>query len=343
MSIARLKIRTSALSILAAAVLTACGGGGDVDTPAAPTTPVDTPATAVPGVSVPLLTSLPTTTYAANSPEKSIFDQVNAERMKCGFGAIKQNTLLDAAARNHANYIIANKEYNHVETADKAEFTGKDVTARAKKVGYVSIAKMSEGISFPYFTETLEFSVRTQLSAPYHSQTMLAEYTEMGIGFIPSKDGFGTTVFTFGSGNLSIGQLPSLDGNVRTYPCEGVSGVNPALYGEQPSPTYRTLAKAPAGHPIMVIGDYKKVLTITSASVIEVPTGRSLPIHRLSTWVNDINSSILRGSHVGYVLPDVPMRPNTTYSVTISGTNDGKAFTRNFNFGTGNDWVKPPQ
>ena len=42
-----------------------------------------------------------------------------------------------------------------------------------------------------------------------------------------------------------------------------------------------------------------------------------------------LNANTLRGPHVGYVLPDVPMLPNTTYSVTVSGTNDGKAFTRN--------------
>lgn len=336
MSIARLNFRTSALTILAAAVLAACGGGGDSDNNSG-STPAPTPTPAA--TSVPLFTSVTTPTYVASSPEKIIFDKVNAERMKCGFGAIQQNTLLDAAAKNHGEYVVAHKEYSHDETLGKTGFTGIDAVARANAVGYVSKAWISEGISFPSPSLSVDYSVLSQLSAPYHSQTMLAEYTEIGIGFVKAKSNteFGAVVFNFGSGSLSIGQLPSATGSsgVRTYPCDGVSGIYPALYGETPSPIARNMSIAPAGHPIMVFGDHQKKLTLTSATIIEVPTGRSLPIHRLSTQDNDINANTLRGPHVGYVLPDVPMLPNTAYSVTVSGTNDGQAFTRNFTFSTG--------
>lgn len=345
MSIAPLNIRTSALTILAAAVLAACGGGGESDNNSGSThSSTPTPA----ATTIPLLTSVMPSTYGASSPEKIIFDKINAERMKCGFGAIQQNTLLDTAAKNHGVYVVANKEYGHYETTGKTGFTGVDAVARANAVGYTSKAWISEGISFPspaLADDYATFSVLNQFSGPYHSQTLLAEYTEIGIGFTkaPSATEFGASVLNFGSGDLSVGQLPTATGSagIRTYPCEGVSGIYPALYGETPSPIARNLSTSPAGHPIMVIGDFQKKLILASAAIIEVPTGRSLPIHRLSTQDNDINAKTLRGPHVGYVLPDVPMLPNTTYSVTISGTNDGQAFTRNFNFSTGSDYVKP--
>ncbi len=333
MSIARLNIRTSALTILAAAVLAACGGGGDSDNNGTPT-PTPTPV----ATSVPLVTSVTIPTYVANSPEKIIFDKINAERMKCGFGAIQQNTLLDTAAKNHAKYNLDHKEFGHYETQGKPGFTGVDAPARAIAAGYKPVAWVSEGISYRHFFSPVATNVLSQLSAPYHSQTMLAEYTDIGIGYSNMVEGeVGATVFNYGSGNLEIGQLPSSSVGVRTYPCEGVTGVYTALYGEVPSPMTRDMSIAPAGHPIMVIGDHNKKLTLTSATIIEMPTGRSLPIHRLSTKDNDINANTLRGPHVGYVLPDVPMLPNTAYSVTVSGTNNGQAFTRNFTFSTGEE------
>ena len=39
--------------------------------------------------------------------------------------------------------------------------------------------------------------------------------------------------------------------------------------------------------------------------------------------------------HQALVIPDASLMPNTTYAVKIAGTNDGVAFTRNFNFSTG--------
>lgn len=339
MSIASLNIRTSALSILAAAVLAACGGGGDSDNNSG-STPTSTPTPA--GTSVPLFTSVTTPTYVASSPEKIIFDKINAERMKCGFGAIQQSTLLDTAAKNHVKYLELNKgAFTHEEIPGKPGFTGLMAPERAIAVGYKPVAWVSEGMSSSIGNPPEE-SVISQLAAPYHSQTMLSEYTELGLGTFRSA-AYDMTVFNYGSASLSIGQLPSATGSagVRTYPCEGVSGVAPALYVETPQPIARNMTTAPAGHPIMVFGDHQKKLTLTSAAIIEVPTGRSLPIHRLSTKDNDINANYLRGPHVGYVLPDVPMLPNTTYSVTISGTNDGQAFTRNFTFSTGIDYVFP--
>lgn len=116
MPIAHLNIRTSALTILAAAVLAACGGGGSDSSSDNVTVPAPTPS----ATSVPLLTSVITPTYVASSPEKIIFDKVNAERMKCGFGAIQQSTLLDAAAKNHVKYLELNRgAFTHEEIPGK--------------------------------------------------------------------------------------------------------------------------------------------------------------------------------------------------------------------------------
>lgn len=92
------------------AMLGACGGGGGGDTTstAAPTPTGDnTPAPVVPVmpvapppdpvVNASIVTSVPVPTYAAASEELAAFNLLNAERERCGFGLMAQNTALDMA------------------------------------------------------------------------------------------------------------------------------------------------------------------------------------------------------------------------------------------------------
>lgn len=373
--------KITGLSVVASAILAACGGGGSDPTTNANTT-VTPPIQAA--QSVPMLTAVTTPTYAAGSQELDAFNTLNAQRMQCGFGAINQSTLLDLVAKNHSAYQRSMLERNidqadlHSEDPTQPLFKGENPNIRAINQGYKpnggagvsevieqfwgSVPTPASGIPATWIS-TGEYDVRTLLSAPYHSMILLAEYTEVGIGRLPSNgtytihdptnpvytaaeklafaDQVNVTTINLGSGSLGVGQLPTATGSagVRTYPCQGVTGVMPALYGEIPSPLMnRSLAASPAGQPILVLGDYGKVLTLTSASIIEVPTGRSLPIARLSTKTNDPHPEVVMGGNQwGYVLPDVPMLPNTAYSVTVSGTNDGQSFTRNFTFSTGID------
>ena len=90
--------KTLALSITFAAALAACGGGGGG------TTTTATPTTPVPVANGTIVTSVPVATYAAGSDERIAYDYLNAERQKCGFGLLAQDTRLDASAAAHVSY-----------------------------------------------------------------------------------------------------------------------------------------------------------------------------------------------------------------------------------------------
>ena len=105
--------KTLALSITFSAALAACGGGGGTTpttTPTAPTTPA-------PIATNPIVTSVPVSTYAAGSDERIAYDYLNAERQKCGFGLLAQDTRLDASAAAHVSYLLKNNVIAHYETA----------------------------------------------------------------------------------------------------------------------------------------------------------------------------------------------------------------------------------
>jgi hypothetical protein len=120
--------------------------------------------------------------------------------------------------------------------------------------------------------------------------------------------------------------------DVLTYPCSGITGTAYQLTGEDPNPvTPRNLATNPIGQPILVQVLLGRTLIITSATV----TGPSGAVALLPTMTqtNDPNGRL--SSNTAVIMPDLPLQPNTTYSVVINGTNNGVAFTRSFSFSTG--------
>lgn len=107
--------------IVAAAVLSACGGGGGGTTNAGAT--LAPPNTITPAVITPTFlaanidSTIYTANYAAGSEEASAFTLLNAERVRCGFGSLKQNTKLDDAAYGHVYWKQINGYTGHYQTA----------------------------------------------------------------------------------------------------------------------------------------------------------------------------------------------------------------------------------
>ena len=125
---------------------------------------------------------------------------------------------------------------------------------------------------------------------------------------------------------------------VRTYPCEGTSGVLHFLWGESPSPVpNRDLFAHPIGTTVLVAGDINKKLTITSASMTG-PGGVAVALRPAVTESNDPNGAPGRtylGSHEAFISADAPLATNTAYQVSITGTNGAMPFSRAFSFVTG--------
>lgn len=86
-------------------LLTACGGGGGGGSTPSPTaTSSGTTATASSQPSG----TVTTPTYAAVSAQGAAFTLLNQYRQQCGFPAMQENTILDQAAQNHTQYMMAN-------------------------------------------------------------------------------------------------------------------------------------------------------------------------------------------------------------------------------------------
>jgi hypothetical protein len=292
-----------------------------------------------------LVTSVPTATYA--DPEVlAAFNYLNSQRAACGFGKLTQNPQLDIAAANHASYIIQNNSASHYETAGMPGYTGYAPYDRIKYAGYPAKDDYSTSEDVAFSTNLTRAGMgvhmaRMLLSGPYHSMVAFHGFRDVGMSF---KDNtqfgiaapFQTLNWNFGFNRDTDGIQIPVASDVQTYPCQGSTGFNYQFHGESPSPLARNMANLPAGHPIIVQLRWGHLLRLTSATMTNLSNGQSAGLLHLRDSSNDPNIGVYWNQfHRGYVLPDQPLAPNTSYQITINGTNNGQAFSRTFTATTG--------
>jgi uncharacterized protein YkwD len=329
-----------------ATLLSGCGGGGG-----APVTPT-TIAIASPSMAastVPIVTSVPPSTYAAGSEEKAVFDLFNGERAFCDFGFMAQNAALDKANAGHGDWLLSNNYNSHYQIASTPAFTGVSPEDRAALTGYGVAAAFSYGEvetdSGGSKTGKGVIAVRGLLNAPYHLLAMLRGNRDIGIAMRDKSD-IGSTpnnrsVLNIGMGVRTLTAIQSpLPGSIRTYPCNGSTGITPKLDGEYPNPVPgRNLLASPLGSTIGVVVDTGHTIAITIASMINVATGANVVMRPAVTAANDPNATggiYYLNSNEAYISADAPLAALTTYQATISGTDNGITFSRTFHFTTGN-------
>ena len=300
----------AALAATVAALVSACGGGGDDNAP--PATPPAASAGS-PG-------------YAAGSPQRLAYDQLNAARLRCGFGALAQSAQLDQAAVAHGNYMGLNGEFGHGETPGKPGFTGPTPLDRARAAGYAPRAvgeDLSTGESFN--GSTAADAVRNLMAAPYHAQSLLTGFRDVGLAWnvVASLD---TLVVDLGVPASASFQSPQ---GVATFPCEGTTDAVARAGNEEPAP-FPSDPNARWGQPITVAGP--QALRITSATI----TGPSGPVTFLVTYGSgatvDPNGTFTDGWFS--VIPEV-LQPGTSYAVAIDYTVGGAPGAARFSFTTG--------
>ncbi|MDO8778365.1 MAG: CAP domain-containing protein [Burkholderiaceae bacterium] len=332
-------------SVLVVAMLSGCGGGGGGGSTTAATTPVPTPVV----VTSNLVSSAPTPTYTAASEELLAFNLLNAERSRCGFGVLAQNTALDTAARGHADWLLINNSTGHFQIAGTTGFTGLTPDARLVAAGYGitgSFQSNAEAESDAFFPKagTGVGATRGLLNAPYHMLEMIRGYRDVGVSVrdksdvaISPNNRFDINM-DFAYKNSDGAQVAAA-GSVRTYPCDGSTGIVSALRGESPNPVPgRNLSTSPLGSSIGVAVDVGNTLVITSASMIKASTGAAITLRTPVVAANDPNAiagvSYFKNSE-GFVSADAPLEASTQYQVTINGTSSGVVFSRTFMFTTG--------
>jgi len=347
---------------LAALALAGCGGGGGggggggipmlpitspapAPAPAPAPGPGTDPVTGGPDVPAPapapndstLVTSVPAPTYLATSEEFAAFTQLNAERLKCGFGLLAQSSQLDTAAAGHANYLLRNNKAGHFQDPADPFFTGNNALDRANAAGYSPLLVLDDnsdttGAGANLIAGRGLEAIRSLLSAPYHALSLLSPELDLGVS-IMSSDTTGTTG-TFGPRAISQFNLGLAQGassqkpnsaDVQTYPCQGTVGTAHTLRNESPNPIPgRDLNANPIGQPIIVAVRPGQGIAVTSASMKEKVSGTVVTLRPALTNENDANAVLNPSQAV--LMPDAPLTPNTEYEVSIAGTNTTLTF-----------------
>lgn len=287
----------------------------------------------------------PTPTYAGGSEELAAFNLLNAERSACGFGTLTQSAQVDAAARAHADWEHINWVYSHYENQSTypTGFTGYDGSARITFQGYTGLGGSSDNIIATLTTSSkvgkgVE-SIRAWLAAPFHSRGLIGGFRDVGVAIRSNNDVGTANTAVFGQLNLAyksaVGKQLPASNEILTYPCQGTSGVDYRLTGEEPNPVPgRDLAANPLGHPVIIKVRDGNTLSITTATMTSVGTNTAIALRSAAQTKADDTGNRFTSSEA-YVIPDAPLSPNTTYSVTITGTNSSVPFTKTFTFTTG--------
>lgn len=273
-----------------------------------------------------------TATYASGSIEAATFTMLNQERTTCGLPAFVQNTFLDKAVVNHANYEMANSVTTDTEDSSKTGYTGVSYQTRAVAAGYpTGIAVGGEATGF-YTAATLTNDQYGQryilglLSGVYHVGGLMMAATDVGIGSVSEQfNGFPElwAAITFGNPKAVVTNGP------LTFPCEGVTGVAYAGTAETPTPPNTS---GTWGTPVAVFGNTTDTITLTSGTMTDT-SGNTITLQLLDS-ANDPNKEL--PAYMASAYPASALSPNTKYTVSITGTYNGAAFSRSFSFTTGN-------
>jgi hypothetical protein len=335
----------------AALLLCACGGGaGDnASVSAIDSTPSSSRVQSY--LQALLVTSAPLATYPPNTPEALAYRTINTARLQCGFGALTQQTALDAATQGHANWMLIHQQFNHLQDAiNQAQaFTGTDVYARIDASGaYAQPYYATEVFTVDQMSNAQEdtsIGIHRLLNAPYHAYSLLNGYRDIGLAVRNASDvGLSQINTRIVIANLALpfSQTPQTiaPNEVVTYPCEGTRQVAYQLTHEQPNPIpSRDLGKNPLGVNIFIKVREGQRLELNSYTITHQIT-RKLVLAR--DPVGGINGQPdphgLFGASSAYLSTEYPLQPNTLYDVVIEGKNEGYPFSKAFSFETGDSF-----
>jgi hypothetical protein len=324
------KTALTALSIAAALALSACGGGGGGSNGSSSTS---SGTSSNSSSSTATSANVPTPQYTSGSVASALFSQINAYRQQCGFPALTENTQLDTASLNHAKYMAQNGVTGDSETAGTAGYTGATYQARAVAAGYPSTVSVG-GVSNNFYTNaTLTSTQYAQnllngwISGVYHIGVVLGPTTVVGIGETETTfQGFPQSWAAVSVANLQS----SISNGPVTFPCQDTTGVPYKALGETPTPP-NVGASGAWGTPQHLAVNPGSTLVLTSGTVTD--TSGTVTTLQLLYSANDPSKIIQPYQAVAY--PSDPLLPNTKYAVIITGTVDGKTFSRTYSFTTG--------
>lgn len=323
---------SSSFSIITALFLSACGGGGGGSTSntSDSTPPVSQTcsngASDYPVCTPPLQTSVPTPTYGASSQELIAFNEINSYRKSIGLGLVAQNSVLDKTAQNHANYIVVNQNFGHIEEAGKTGFTGAYPSDRGQSAGYGMMVGEVIGV------QSGITAIRSMINTLYHRDGIFSQ-SSIDVGMSFNGNWVQPLVVNFGQTQTKYQKNP--DGFVTSYPADLQIDVPLVMYPETPNP-FPDLSLTNSDYPTKTsspVSIYARQGTVIKVTSFTVSDGESVLPMRLLTSDNDLQKMIQPNTAhlVGYQ----PFKANTKYMVQFTGTVNGSALSKSWSFTTG--------
>lgn len=332
--------RAIALVFVSAAIgLQGCGGGGGGSTSSPPPPPQSAPPPPPASIQGPL-TSVPSP-IGLRPDVLAAFNRVNALRSAAGFGMLRFNEKLAAAAAGHTTYLEWFYDVNgkfpgpgltpsslHFQAPGSGPFTGADVYARVAAAGYGGV--VTENISFTAqsadINDVVERCIGSLMNSVYHLSGMIHVYLDVGIS-ITNRTAGGPCVIVSG---LQTGELPQFPRTFATYPYNEQKDVpfRFSANGETPIP-FPELGGAYLGPPILLRGmtldTWGGTAVITSAQVVEFGTSAPLALllrggPLISTSLPGYRRDLSLVDADFFMVPAAALKPLTKYTVTVTGT-----------------------
>lgn len=316
---------------------------------------------------------------------------ISLERQGCGLGGLQYDEALAAISNKHAQYnqyvfshasLLGVNEHNedtltgyeHITGARNPFFSGRTFADRIDAAQYSNqsytaaenIARKTyfatDGMILDPVTSSVHMA-RTLLAAPYHlKQLVNPVMTKTGSALVAHTP-YNTNPDT-NKGYIFVNTSASpnntaytAEKGIFTYPCEGTSGTNTALYNESPNPvkgTGRDLRINPIGQPIYVSMPSAKTIKVSQVKVYDAARQLSVPIDLLDRDRDPYAGTNYQiAANEAFILPlpdnfktceqgsirqgkECGLHGNTTYQVSFDVLVDNKdTISKSFHFTTG--------
>jgi hypothetical protein len=267
------------------------------------------------------------------NPAAQAIERVNLYRSLVGISPQVSHPAIAAAAQNHADYHMLNhadpaawENGPHGEVEGKPAFTGKWPFDRMKNAGYPEYPYWGGAEVMHYIGDPV-VAVDGWLSTIYHRVIPLGPY-ERYAGYGNGKNSeTAVDVMDFGSGPSSRGVWLPAKPYPQAYPVDGQVDVPTFWWGGETPDPLPPGASRPVGYPFTLQGVHG-ALVVDSLELRE-DGGDLVPIHP--------NPPDCPAFNCFAVIAVEPLAPNTTYTVSASGSVDEVPFAGTWMFTTGDD------
>lgn len=331
------RIAGGAAALMLCAGLAACGGGGGGDSTASGSTTSTTTTTTTTSSSS-ISGTVSTSQYAAGSIQISIFDYITSARQQCGFSTLQENTLLDTASANHAQYMVDQYESTNTvavtdtEVSTKTGYTGATYQTRAQYAGFPSDITVTGGSASYYTSPAITNSAygialaKSWQAGVYHTAIFTWPYTVIGVGEVSAS--YSGVELPFAAVSMGNVKTTGAAAEPIAFPCNGMTNVPYEAAGESPTPPGVGTTWGPA---ISITGQSTTdVIRMQSGSLVTGSTTITMDVLDSSTDTNDTLPA-----YEGVAYAPSALSPNTTYSYTVTYTINGTSKTVSNSFTTG--------